>query len=693
MHAQAETNLGFSVAGMQVNDQNCAILNDVLRWSNFLRSGNVSYNADTRTLTLDNAEIWYPAGQNGIVNDSCPDLTILVKGSCHLISSMFDQGYNSLDVHRTTHLAGTPSDTLYIVGALGPTTDGFMSLYYSENGDGDLFIEGLTLDLNVRESMRRIQGGGTIHINQATIIFRTGWMSGAQFNVYDFCEGWGFVYPIGAHFDEGNNFVDGEGNKISIPRYTPSGDHSIRAIIRSLDQPFRQYSIWAQKKQVNELNEGDVLGDGTVRYDPDTKTLTLSNATLQGSGTATGLPEERGTGLYISEPGVTVDVEGLNTITGAADCEALWFGNDAKNGAITGDGSLVLNSDYTSLYFTADTLTIGGNVTIQADCGVGGLYRYRAGHPNWYSTLCMKDNATVKAYRPGGPAIFYWKELLLEDGQTILEPEGAYWDAEEHEPRHADGSRIEGEWMVIANGSPKAVDLVFKTDGENNGLIQENDGQLANVTLEGLTFSRDGTWQTLCLPFDVELDGSPLEGADARQIGAAQEVEGCLVIDCLTPVTKLEAGCPYIIRWNGDDDIVDPVFSGVTIKATEPQLVFLFDNRMVFGGLYDYNQMDADELHTTHTYYVGGNGVLHNFVGRSNAYAFECYFVVDPTLDEWPKPIALHTDGSIDDLIDGIGDIKGHTATDDVIYNVAGQRLRKMQKGINIVGNKKILIK
>ena len=453
------------------------------------------------------------------------------------------------------------------------------------------------------------------------------------------------------------------------------------------------YDIWITGKQITGKNEGDVLGDGTVRYDPDTKTLTLSNATIQGSGTVTGLPEERGTGLYIGEPGVTVDVEGLNTITGAADCEALWFPSSAKNSAITGNGVLTLNSDYTSLYLAGDTLTICDNVTIEANCGVVGLYRYRAGHPNWYSTLCMKDNATVKAYRPGAPAIYNLRELLLEDGQTILEPEGAYWDAEEHEPRHADGSRIEGEWMVIANGTPKAVDLVFKTDGENNGLIQENDGQLANVTLEGLTLSWAGTWQTICLPFDVELDGSPLEGADARQIGAAQEVEGCLVIDCLTPVTKLEAGRPYIIRWNGAGDIVDPVFSGVTIKATEPQLVFLFDNRMVFGGLYDYNQMDADELHITHTYYVGGNGVLHNFVGRSNAYAFECYLVVDPNLNEWPKPIALHTDGSIDDLIDGIGDIKGQTATDGLIYNVAGQRLMKMQKGLNIVGNKKILIK
>ncbi len=443
------------------------------------------------------------------------------------------------------------------------------------------------------------------------------------------------------------------------------------------------YDIWITGKQITGKNEGDVLGDGTVRYDPDTKTLTLSNATIQGSGTVTGLPEERGTGLYIGEPGVTVDVEGLNTITGAADCEALWFPSSAKNSAITGNGVLTLNSDYTSLYLAGDTLTICDNVTIEANCGVVGLYRYRAGHPNWYSTLCMKDNATVKAYRPGAPAIYNLRELLLEDGQTILEPEGAYWDAEEHEPRHADGSRIEGEWMVIANGTPKAVDLVFKTDGENNGLIQENDGQLANVTLEGLTFSRDGTWQTLCLPFDVELDGSPLEGADVRPIGAAQEVEGCLVIDCLTPVTKLEAGCPYIIRWNGGDVIVDPVFSGVTIKATQPQPVFLFDNRWVFIGLYDFHQLDNNESAATHMYYVGGNGVLHNFVGRSNAYAFECYLVANQTPDEWPEPIVMHTDGSIDELLNSLG--IGHPV--DLVFKTDGENSGLIQENDGKVAN------
>ena len=34
----------------------------------------------------------------------------------------------------------------------------------------------------------------------------------------------------------------------------------------------------------------------------------------------------------------------------------------------------------------------------------------------------------------------------------MIAPEGAYWDAEQHEPLHADGSRITGgEWVVIDN--------------------------------------------------------------------------------------------------------------------------------------------------------------------------------------------------------------------------------------------------
>lgn len=53
------------------------------------------------------------------------------------------------------------------------------------------------------------------------------------------------------------------------------------------DQPESEtYDLWVAGKQVTETNQNDVLGDGTVSYDPDTHTLTLNNAHLTLSGDA-----------------------------------------------------------------------------------------------------------------------------------------------------------------------------------------------------------------------------------------------------------------------------------------------------------------------------------------------------------------------------------------------------------------------
>ena len=212
------------------------------------------------------------------------------------------------------------------------------------------------------------------------------------------------------------------------------------------------YSLWIAGKQVNGVNCGDVLGDGTVAYNPETKTLTLSDATIQGFGPATGNASERGTGIYIEESDVTIDVQGICTVTGDTECEALWFGFECRRPIIAGDGTLKLVSDYIALFdnVSGDTLTIGGNVMVEADGGIMGLYRNRFGNKIWYNTLRITDFATVKAKRSDSLGITRWKELLLENEHEVTAPEGVYWDAEQHEPLHADGNRITGgEWVVI----------------------------------------------------------------------------------------------------------------------------------------------------------------------------------------------------------------------------------------------------
>ncbi len=115
-----------------------------------------------------------------------------------------------------------------------------------------------------------------------------------------------------------------------------------------------------------------------------------------------------------------------------------------------------------------------------------------------------------------------------------------------------------------------------------------------DLTLFGRTLYKDGYWNTICLPFDVEIEGSVLDGAVARRLTAASvtdnETSGqTLHLTFGNAVTELKAGVPYIIKWTEGDNITDPVFPNVTISNTYEG----FDNgeagdyRVRFLGTYN----------------------------------------------------------------------------------------------------------
>ena len=82
-------------------------------------------------------------------------------------------------------------------------------------------------------------------------------------------------------------------------------------------------------------------------------------------------------------------------------------------------------------------------------------------------------------------------------------------------------------------------------------------GYVANVTLAARTLYKDGAWNTICLPFDVTIAGSPLAGATARPLTAASISGSTLTLTFGDAVTTLEAGTPYIIKWIADANYVD----------------------------------------------------------------------------------------------------------------------------------------
>ena len=111
-------------------------------------------------------------------------------------------------------------------------------------------------------------------------------------------------------------------------------------------------------------------------------------------------------------------------------------------------------------------------------------------------------------------------------------------------------------------------------DNANNGeVLSAYDGKIAQtVTLSGRTLYHDGRWNTLCLPFDVSsFDGSPLANATVKTLesSAFDSTTGALTLNFTeNSLTSIEAGKPYIVKWNSGDNITSPVFSNVTISTS-----------------------------------------------------------------------------------------------------------------------------
>ena len=111
--------------------------------------------------------------------------------------------------------------------------------------------------------------------------------------------------------------------------------------------------------------------------------------------------------------------------------------------------------------------------------------------------------------------------------------------------------------------------ITLVDNADNCADIANHHDEIANVTLQGRTLYKDGYWNTLCLPFDVKLSESVLAGAKARKLTAASVKGSTFNLTFSDEVTELEAGVPYIIKWENGENITNPVFNNVTIDATD----------------------------------------------------------------------------------------------------------------------------
>ena len=84
---------------------------------------------------------------------------------------------------------------------------------------------------------------------------------------------------------------------------------------------------------------------------------------------------------------------------------------------------------------------------------------------------------------------------------------------------------VDGYIEIVERGVELTEAGVTEENDVITDVIDHNNG-IADVTLAGRTLYKDGSWNTICLPFDVDIESSPLAGGDARELNDAAFADG-----------------------------------------------------------------------------------------------------------------------------------------------------------------------
>ena len=161
---------------------------------------------------------------------------------------------------------------------------------------------------------------------------------------------------------------------------------------------------------------------------------------------------------------------------------------------------------------------------------------------------------------------------------------------------------------------------------DNTTTIADNANKYANVTINR-NISADGTWYTLCLPFDMDADKVSEEfGASTIATLVSSEDRGSLIHLNFDYVNAIEAGKPYLIK-PGTSFVSGSTISNVQIKNVDPSAegYKAIATHMHFQGTFNKIVLTGEDKR-----YVSANNELYspNPNGGSKIGAFRCFFTI-----------------------------------------------------------------
>ncbi len=408
---------GFDIAGTEVTNGNCEDLSIIPGVS-----GKAKYDPATKTLFLENATIAVESNTPDIDATGTDSLNINVTGENYVTSN-----------HDAIKLGGIA--TLKGNGTLNIESTAGVGIYF----ENSLVIDSITVNAKGNWGIAGNNGSReTLTIHDATVK-----AVGSEGSVCDIAsiafKGSFITQPAGAAFDETLHAVALNGETVT----------DTVVIEKVVNYGIRLANVNVTDKNCNDLSVIPGVS-GTVKYEPETKTLFLENATITAD-------EEHGIENYLIDS-LTINVTGKNNITTTDGSAINLYPNHTT---INGGGTLNLESDYyCGIYFENSLVIDSCTVNAKGDWGI-------AGEGGEYETLTIR-NATVKAVGSEGSVCDILSLTL--DGTAITQPAGAAFDKNLHSVA-LDGETVT-DTVVIENVVNYGIRLagIYVTDKNCNDL-------------------------------------------------------------------------------------------------------------------------------------------------------------------------------------------------------------------------------
>ena len=402
-----ESGYGIKIADKYVTSLNCkdlSVIDGV--------DGKISYNPETKTLTMEDVTINITGENVGILNKKVKGLKINLVGNNTITASEA-----CISILEPSTISGS--------GTLRLKSSGNCGIFLPSS----LTVEGVKL---YTEGSWGIAGQTFIFqtsSNALTVcnayVEATG-SKGSIIDVDDFVlDGSSITQPNGAEFDAQYRSVLLNGEVVTD-----------KVVIEPDSYGFKIAGVDVTKKNCKDLSVIDGV-KGKMSYDPETKTLTMEDVTLNPAVTI-GIENK-----YVMD--MKIKLVGNNTIiTAKSSCIVI-----NKTSTISGPGTLRLKSSENCGIYVKSSLTVEG-VKLYAE----GYYGV-AGIDGRSGEILTLRNSYVEATGSSG-SICDLQNLVL-DGSSITQPTGAAFDANVH--------------AVALNGKAVTDKVVIEPDNNSIGTI------------------------------------------------------------------------------------------------------------------------------------------------------------------------------------------------------------------------------